>query len=337
MPLSKLPRVSLAHTPTPLEAMPNLSRALGGPNLLVKRDDCTGLALGGNKARQLEFYFGEALHRGADTVIISGAFQSNLVRQAAAAARKLGMECEIQLEHRVRNHEEEYEKSGNVLLNRLLGARIHTYPEGGDEAGADKALQEIADDVRSRGGTPYIIPPGMDHPPVGALGYVDAAFEFLDQLSELGMAVDAVFLGSGSASTHAGFLAGLRYRQSTIPVIGVCVRRNAMQQGPRVFTRVHETEDLAGIPHAVTEDDIQVTDAYLEPGYGQSSPEMIEAITLAARTEGLILDPVYTGKVMAGMIGLIRSGDFGPGQNLVFLHTGGAPALFGYRKEFDGV
>ncbi len=331
MPLSKFPRAELAHKPTPLEAMPNLSEALGGPDLFVKRDDCTGLAMGGNKARQLEFYFGAAVAESADTAIITGATQSNFARQAAAAARKLGMTCEIQLEHRVPETNDDYENSGNVLLDRILGARIHTYPEGEDEAGADAALKE----VRAKGGNPYIIPLGMDHPPTGALGYVDAAFEFLDQIDDRGLRVDGVVLGSGSAATHAGFLSGLRYRESPIPVYGICVRRGQDQQAPRVLQRVRETEELLGVPHAVTEDDIWVNDAYLGPGYGQSSPEMIEAVTLAARTEGILLDPVYTGKVMAGLIGLVRGGEFKPGQNIVFLHTGGTPALFGYRKVLE--
>ena len=335
MPISHLPRVTLAHAPTPLEVMSNLSTMLDGPNLYVKRDDCTGLAMGGNKARQLEYYFGEALQQSADTVIVTAAVQSNFVRQAAAAARKLGMDCEIQLEHRVAIKGLDYETSGNVLLDRLLGAKIHTYTDGDDEAGADAALEKIADNVIIRGGKPYVIHLSPGHPPLGALGYVDAAFELLDQAAERSITIDAVVLGSGSAATHAGFLSGVRYRKDPLKVVGVCVRRGADQQASRVFKLCQDVEKLANLPSTVTEEDVIVLDDYLGVGYGHSTPEMMEAIALAGRTEGLLLDPVYTGKVLAGLIGLVRDGTFVAGENVVFLHTGGTPALFGYRSLFD--
>jgi len=334
LPISHLPRVTLAHAPTPLEAMSNLSTMLGGPNLYVKRDDCTGLAMGGNKARQLEYYLGEALKQNADTLVITGAVQSNFVCQAVAAARKLGMACEVQLEQRVAIADLNYETSGNVLLDRLLGAKIHAYPEGGSEAGADAALEVIADDILARGGNPYVIYLSLDHPPLGALGYIDVAFELLDQAAERGITIDAVVLGSGSAATHAGFLSGVRYRKDPLKVVGVCVRRFADQQASRVFRRCQDIKKLAGFPSVVTEEDVIVIDDYLGPGYGQSTPEMIEAVSLAGRKEGLLLDPVYTGKVLAGLIGLVRDGTFVAGDNVVFLHTGGTPALFGYQNLF---
>ena len=337
MAISDYPRVQLAQTPTPLEAMPNLTRLLDGPALVVKRDDCTGLAMGGNKARQLEFYFGEAQAQGADTVIITGAVQSNFVRQTAAAAAKLGMACEIQLERRVPATAPEYEVSGNVLLDRLLGAKIHYYPEGGDEAGADRALEDIARRVRGEGGKPYVIHLSPGHPPLGSLGYVVGAGEILDQASEQGIAIDAIVLPSGSGATHAGVLVGLRRRKSDIKVIGVCVRRGKDVQFDRVFNQAQAAAKMVGLPAVITKDDIHVTDDYLGPGYGQSSPEMLEAITLAACEEGLLLDPVYTGKSMAGLIGLVRSGAFTAGQTVLYLHTGGTPALFGYASMFDGL
>ena len=337
MSISDFPRVSLAHTPTPLEAMPNLTRLLDGPALVVKRDDCTGLAMGGNKVRQLEFYFGEAQAQGADTVIITGAVQSNFVRQTAAAAAKLGMGCEIQLEHRVPATAPEYETSGNVLLCRLLGAGIQTYPEGEDEAGADRELEEIAERIRADGGTPYVIHLSLGYPPLGALGYVVGAGEILDQAAEQGHNIDAILLPSGSANTHAGILVGLRSRKSDIKVIGICVRRNRDLQFQRVLRQARSTAELAGCPDVVSEDDIHVTDDYLGPGYGQATPGMMEAITLAAREEGLLLDPVYTGKSMAGLIGLVRSGSFTAEQTVLYLHTGGTPALFGYASMFDGI
>lgn len=337
MAISDYPRVRLAHTPTPLEAMPNLTRLLDGPALVVKRDDCTGLAMGGNKARQLEFYFGEAQAQGADTVIITGAVQSNFLRQTAAAAAKLGMACEIQLEHRVPATAPEYETSGNVLLCRLLGAGMQTYPEGEDEAGADRALEEIAERIRADGGTPYVIHLSPDHPPLGALGYVVGAGEILDQAAEQGLNIDTIVLPSGSAATHAGVLVGLRSRKSDIKVIGICVRRGKDVQFDRVFNQAQAAAEMVGLSGVITKDHIHVTDDYLGLGYGQATAEMMDAMTLAAREEGLLLDPVYTGKSMAGLIGLVRSGAFTAGQTVLYLHTGGTPALFGYASMFDGL
>ena len=189
--LLKLPRVRLAHLPTPLEEMANLSARLGGPRLLVKRDDCTGVAMGGNKARQAEWYFGAVMAAGADTVITTGAVQSNRARMTCAYARRLGLACEIQLEHRVKGQGEIYAKSGNVLLNRLLGARIHEYPDGEDEKGADENLALIAARVKSEGGKLFVIPLSPDHPPVGALGYLEAASEILGQAA----AMEAILTG----------------------------------------------------------------------------------------------------------------------------------------------
>ncbi len=329
------PRARLAHTPTPLEEMPNLSRALGGPRLFVKRDDCTGLAMGGNKARQLEYYFGQALAEGADTVITTGAVQSNHLRLTAAAARKLGLACEVQLEDRVKGMDQAYATSGNVLLDRLLGATIHAYPEGEDEAGADKALRQIAEDVREKGGKPYLIPLGPEHPPLGALGYVEAAGEILGQAAEQGFTVDAMVVPSGSAATHAGLLAGFRAQNEPVRVFGVCVRRDAGAQAARALQRASETAEMLGLPGIVGEQDIWVTDDYLGPGYGRLTEAAREAMGLAARHEGLLLDPVYTAKSMAALIGLVRSGVLEPSWNVVFLHTGGTPALFGYTGQLN--
>ena len=193
--VSRLPRVALAHTPTPIEALENLSAYLGGSPIYVKREDCTGLAMGGNKARQLEFYLGQARQKNADTILITGAVQSNFVRMAAAAAAKCGMRCHIQLEERVGDASSEYRQSGNVLLDRLLGAVIHTYPQGEDEAGADANMQRIADDLRSQGHRPYIIPLAPGHPPFGALGYVLAADEIVHQIIERKASIKRIEIG----------------------------------------------------------------------------------------------------------------------------------------------
>lgn len=333
--LAKHPRVRLAHLPTPLEAMENLSKKLGGPSLYIKRDDCTGVAMGGNKARQAEFYFGKAVAEGADTIVTTGAFQSNHVRMSCAYARKLGMECEIQLEHRVAGGGDTYLNSGNVLLDRMFGARIHEYPDGEDEAGADRNLGKIADSVRAAGGKPYVIPLAAGHPPTGALGYVEAAAELMNQAAAMGIDIGTVVLPSGSASTHAGMLAGLRALGSTVRVLGVCVRRNAEAQGPRVLKRTRETMALAGLPVEITEADVQVTDGYFGDGYGQLTESAREAMTLAAECEGLLLDPVYTAKAMAGLIGAVRDGTIAQDETAVFLHTGGTPALFAYEEFLE--
>ncbi len=218
--LLDLPRAKLVNGITPLEAMPNLSRICGGANLFVKRDDSMGFAFGGNKVRQLEFYLGEALSLNANTILITGAVQSNFVRLAAAAANKLGMECHIQLEERVAKEDTYYRNSGNVFLDRLLGATIHSYPEGEDEEGADLHLGEIAAELSAEGKSPYIIPLGPGHAPLGALGYVVAARELLNQMVQYDIEFDEVIVPSGSGNTHGGLLFGLRALGSELKVNG---------------------------------------------------------------------------------------------------------------------
>ena len=327
--LDAIARVRLAHVPTPVEAMVNLGRELGAAGLFVKRDDCTGLAFGGNKVRQLEFYFGAAREAGADTALITGAVQSNFVRLAAAAANRLGMDCHIQLEERVPKSDPVYRNSGNVLLDRLLGATLHAYPDGEDEAGADRRLGEIADRLRGEGRKPYIIPLAPGHPPLGALGYVDAAREILAQMDEEGRAFDEVVVASGSGHTHAGLLTGFRALGSPVRVTGVCVRRDAATQRARIGTRCAEIAGLLGIDPVVGDADIHLNDDFLAPGYGRLNDATREAMALAARTEGLLLDPVYTSKAMAGFIQ--RAREAGADRSLLFVHTGGTPALFAYE------
>ena len=326
--LSALPRARLGHTPTWLETMPNLEARIGGVRLYVKRDDCTGLALGGNKVRQLEFYMGEAQADGADTVLITGAVQSNFVRLTAAAARKLGMDCHVQLEERVPNTDPAYRNSGNVLLDRILGATIHSYSEGEDEAGADRRLGEIAAELESRGRRPYIIHLAPGHKPLGALGYVVAAQEILTQMTEQGLSFDEIVIPSGSGNTHAGMLFGLRALGCPVQVTGICVRREAAAQRPRIRSRCEEIAELLGVRSAVGDADIVLNDAFLAPGYGQLNEATVRAFEMAAECEGLILDPIYTGKTMAGFLERARTG--GEGRSLLFVHTGGTPATFGY-------
>ena len=331
--LDALPRRPLAQLPTPLEPMANLEQRFDNVRLFIKRDDCTGLAMGGNKLRQLEFYFGEAVRQEADTVLITGAVQSNFVRLAAASANKLGMHCHIQLEQRVAKNDPLYANSGNVLLDRMLGATMHTYPHGEDEAGADAQLESIADELRVKGCNPYIIHLAPGHPPIGALGYVDAAREIMQQATDEGITIDEVIVPSGSGHTHGGLLFGLRAWGATMPVTGICVRRDAGAQHPRIVERTDQIADLLGVDNPVGSDDVVVIDEFLKPGYGQLNDPTRKAIALAARTEGALLDPVYSGKTMAGCLASASRIE-GP-RTILFIHTGGTPAIFAYQAELS--
>jgi L-cysteate sulfo-lyase len=329
--VSGFPRVALAHLPTRLEFLPRLSEHLGGPEIWVKRDDCTGLATGGNKTRKLEFSMGEALAQGADTVITVGAVQSNHVRQTAAAACKLGLRCEVLLEHRVKDPGELYLNSGNVLLDRVFGANLREYPKGAD---FDAAMQEVAGEVRAGGGTPYLIPGGASNP-VGALGYVGCAEELLQQCDEQDVRFDHAVLASGSAGTHAGFAVGLRASGSDLPILGVGVNVPREQQEAKVWDLAQETAAYIDRPGCVARTDIVADCDYVGPGYGEPTESMNEAVLMLARLEGLLFDPVYSGKALAGMIDYIRKGRFLKGQKIVFLHTGGVAGLFAYADILE--
>ena len=331
--LAESPRARLVNQSTALEPMPNLTRECGGARLFVKRDDNTGLAFGGNKLRQLEFYFGEALVRNADTVLITGAVQSNFVRLAAASARKLGMDIHIQLEERVPKDDDRYRESGNVLLDKLLGATLYSYPDGEDEEGADRRIGEIADSLRAEGRTPYVIPLAPGHPPLGALGYVVAANELLNQINERNLTIDEIVVASGSGATHSGLLYGLRALGSNIPVTGICVRRAADLQIERIGNTCDGIAALLKTDTKLAGDDIRLNDAFLAPGYGQLNDATREALRLGAQKEGLILDPVYSGKAMAGFIDRARNLD--ESKSNVFIHTGGTPAIFAYQDDIE--
>jgi D-cysteine desulfhydrase/L-cysteate sulfo-lyase len=320
--LSRFPSLGHGHLPTPLEPLPRLGAELG-VDLWVKRDDLTGIAFGGNKIRQLNFYIGQARAEGADTLLITGAVQSNFVRSTAAMAAALGMSCHVQLEERVKDVDALHRSNGNALLDQLFGARLHSYPQGEDEAGADAALQALADDLRARGARPYVIPLGADHAPLGALGYVDAAREIAPHAPWF----DALYIASGSALTHIGLFFGLRALGMDLPVIGVCVRRDKAAQHARVSQRLGDLATLLGMADPTCAEDIQLTDKSLAPGYGQLSGLARHAITRTARSEGLLLDPVYTAKVMAA---LITDAPALTGKRVLFWHTGGQPALFAY-------
>ncbi len=329
--LSQFPRIMLAHLPTPLEHMPRLSEHLGGPEIYVKRDDCTGLATGGNKTRKLEFVMADALEHEADTVVTVGAVQSNHVRQTAAAACKLGLRCEVLLEHRIENPTETYAQSGNVFLDKLYGANIREYPAGTD---FDKAMLKVADEVKASGGSPYIVPGGASDR-VGALGYVNCAMELLGQSDEQGLIIDHLVTATGSAGTHAGLIVGLKAMGSDMPLLGIGVNAPKDIQEERVFDLACDTADYIGAKGIVSRGDIVANCDYVGDGYGVPTKSMNDAVVLLARLEGLLFDPVYSGKALAGMIDLVTNGYFEGAKNIVFLHTGGSAALFAYADQLN--
>lgn len=326
------PRADLGLVRTNIDALPRLSQELG-VTVFAKRDDTQPLAMGGNKVRQLEYYLGPAVEQGADTVLITGAVQSNFVRLCAAAARKLNWHPVIQLEDRVPDTDPLYNTSGNVLLDRLLGAEIHYFPEGENEAAADANLDAIAAGLAKEGRKPYVIHLGTDHPPYGGLGYALCAVETYLQLKESNTDIDHVVIPSGSSLTHAGFLAGARAIGWQVPIHGICVRRGVEPQHPRVTGRTNEVLQMLGGTTKLSDDDVIVDDTVLAPGYGQLNDEVMEAIDLSARCEALLLDPVYTGRTMAGLISMARRGVLKKGQKVLFIHTGGTPALFAYENK----
>lgn len=332
MQLGHIPRVRLAHLPTPLEPLERLSKELGGPDIWVKRDDCTGLATGGNKTRKLEFLMADALEKGADTVITAGGLQSNHVRQTAAAAAKLGLAAHLVLPKNVDWDEPAYQVGGNILLDRLLGATLHIKPKGTDR---DVVMAELADELRADGKVPYVIPVGGSNA-IGALGYANCAVELVEQGNRMGLKIDVLAHGSGSGGTQAGLLVGLQAINSGIELVGFNDSDTAEELSDTVRSVAADLAEMLDLTDKVDLDGVECLDQYVGPGYGIPTDGMVEAVEMCARLEGLILDPVYTGKAMAGLIDQVRSGRFTAGQTLVFLHTGGVMALSTYSSAFKG-
>lgn len=329
--LAAFPRVRLGHLPTPLEPMDRLSEHLDGPRFWVKRDDCTGLSSGGNKTRKLEFLMAEALEQGADTVITQGATQSNHARQTAAAAARLGMACHILLEDRTGSNDAQYTLNGNVLLDRLHGATVAKRPGGADMAAEMEAL---ADTLRAEGRNPYVIPGGGSNT-TGALGYVNCALELVEQAATMDLGIDALVHATGSSGTQAGLVAGLAALGSDIHLLGIGVRAPQEKQEGMVYDLARRTAARIGCEDAVRREDVRANCDYVGAGYGLPTPGMVESVKLLARLEGLLFDPVYSGKGLDGLIDLTRKGAFDGMANVVFLHTGGSAALFGYPDAFE--
>ena len=331
MNIARFPRVRLGHLPTPLEYLPNLTRELDGPEIWIKRDDCTGLATGGNKTRKLEFLMAEARDQGADIVLTQGATQSNHARQTAAAAARLGMDCHILLENRTGKKDVDYNHNGNVLLDLIHGATIERHPATSD---MNTLMEQAAERFRADGRNAYTIPGGGSNP-TGALGYANAALELLVQANQQGLRIDHVVHATGSAGTQAGLVTGLAATNSGIPVYGISVRAAKEAQEQNVYKLACQTAEKLGCPGVVREHDVVANSDYVGEGYGFPASDTIEAIEMLARCEGILLDPVSSGKGMAGLIDLCRKGFFRKERNIVFIHTGGSAALFGYKSDFQ--
>jgi len=328
MNLAKLERVRIATLPTPLQYAGRLTEALGGPKIFIKRDDLTGLALGGNKLRKLEFLLARAKAVGATCVITCGGTQSNHACQTAAAAARVGLKCVLVLASGVHN-----ELQGNLLLDNLFGADvklIEAPATSPDEL--DRAMEEVAEHQRRQGEVPYIIPLGGSSR-YGAAGYVLASLELINQATELGIRPDYLYVAVGSGSTLAGLIVGAKAFSAPYRVKGVAVYRPPEEQKRAIWALAQDTAELLGLSLVIEPHDVSVYGEFLGPGYGHLTPEAREAIRLVARTEGLVLDPVYTGKAMAALIEHIRAGWVGPEETVVFLHTGGAAAIFAYPRE----
>ena len=317
--------------PTPLEPLERLSHHLGGPRIFVKRDDCTGLAGGGNKARKLEFLLADAMAQGADTIITVGGVQSNHARQTAAAAARMGLKCELVLPRVVDWHGDRYETSGNRLLDELLGAKLHIVD---DEDAAAAKLGDIMTRILGEGGSAYFIPSGGSTP-IGALGYVHAMAELSEQLRERKLGRVCHLVAAGSCGTQAGLAAGLEILGRDDRLLGISVYGKADSTAEKVGELARETVKLLGGKDAATASRVEVNDRYLGGGYGQPTAAMVEAVRLVARFEGLLLDPVYTGKAMAGLLDLVDQGSFSTRDQVIFWHTGGTPALFAYEELFQ--
>ena len=332
MHFSRFPRVNLAHLPTALEPMDRLSKELGGPRIWIKRDDCTGMSTGGNKTRKLEFLMAEAVEQGADLVITQGATQSNHARQTAACAAKLGIACHILLEDRTGSNDPNYNLNGNVFLDFLHGATAEKRPGSGLDMNAE--MEDVAERFRAEGRNVYTIPGGGSNP-TGALGYANAAMELVTQANNMGLKIDRLVHATGSAGTQAGLVVGLKAINANIPLLGIGVRAPKPKQEENVFNLAVKTAEKLGCPGVVAREDVEANTDYVGEGYGIPTSEGLAAIEMFARLEGILLDPVYSGKGAAGLIDLVKKGEFAGDENIVFLHTGGGVALFGYTAAFD--
>ena len=325
--LEKFERIKLGHFPTPIEHLKNITKYLGGPNIFIKRDDCTGLATGGNKTRKLEFLIPDAIKNKAELVVTVGAVQSNHARQTAAACTLMGLKCLIIFEQRLKDAPEAYMKSGNVFLDKLFGADIKVCPKNEN---VTKYTEKIIEDIKSKGTNVYFIPGGGSNA-IGALGYVECLNEILKENNKYNFT--QIVHATGSSGTQAGLLAGRKYYNCNIPVTGICVRHKKVIQIDKVYLEAKKACEKLQCK-ILDKSDVIADDEYIGSGYGEPTEEMIEATKLLAKKEAILLDPVYTGKGFAGLIGLIRKKKFSKNDNVLFIHTGGAVSLSAYEWAF---
>ncbi len=331
MNLAQFSRRGYVQTPTPIESLPNFSKALGkNVNVYIKRDDLLPGCAGGNKTRKLDFCIADALDKGADTIITCGAVQSNHCRLTLAWAVKEGMDCHLVLEERVKGSYKPHGSGNNFLFN-LMGVKSTTVVPGGSPMLAE--MEKLADSLKKQGKKPYIIPGGASNA-IGALGYVSCAQETVEQLFAMHLKLHTMVVPSGSAGTHAGIVVGMRGTNAGIPVLGMNVSRSKADQEALVHKLVKETAALTGVEQDIPASAVTCFDEYVGPGYSLPTDGMVEAVKLLAQTEGILLDPVYSGKAMAGFIDQVRKGAFPEGSNVLFLHTGGSPALYAYLDTF---
>jgi len=331
MNLAQFPRRGYVQEATPIEFLPNFSKALGNKvNVYIKRDDLLPGTAGGNKTRKLDFCIADALAKGCDTIITCGAVQSNHCRLTLAWSVKEGLDCHLVLEERVKNSYNP-EASGNNFLFQLLGVKSITVVPGGSNMMGE--MEKVAEKLRAAGKKPYIVPGGASNA-LGALGYVSCMEEIMHQMFEKGLNFDHMVVPSGSAGTHAGIIAGMIGNNINIPVTGIGVNRPKAVQQEAVHKLANQALELIGVEQRVPAEKVVAFDDYVGPGYSLPTDAMVEAVKLLAQTEGILLDPVYSGKAMSGLIDLVRKGYFKEGSNILFLHTGGSPALYAYLDSF---
>ena len=325
--LEKFERIKLGHFPTPIEHLKNVSEYLDGPNIFIKRDDCTGLATGGNKTRKLEFLMADAIKSKAELIVTVGAIQSNHARQTAAACSLKGLKCLIILEQRLKDPPDAYMNSGNVFLNKLLGAEVMLCPKDQDIL---EYSTKVVEDIKSKGTNVYFIPGGGSNS-IGALGYVECFKEILEKNSKYNFT--HIIHATGSSGTQAGLLAGKKYFQSQLQIIGISVRYEKKIQEEKVYNEAKKVCEKLKCD-VLDRSEVVAYDDYVGSGYGEPTDGMIEATNLLAKKEAILLDPVYSGKGFAGLIGLIRQKKFTKEDNILFIHTGGAVSLSAYEWAF---
>jgi L-cysteate sulfo-lyase len=319
--IQRLPRVKLANLPTPLEEMPHLSRALGGPKLWIKRDDLTGPVFGGNKVRKLEFEMADAVQKGANIIVSGGVVQSNHARSTAVAARKLGMNVVLLL-----RGEKPEKYTGNLLIDRILGADIRFFRAESHEMGP--ITKKVVEELKAKGYNPYVVPFSS---PLGSVGYVNAFLELHSQAKNMNFKVDYIVHAVGSGGTQAGFIVGNKALDTETNLIGVATEPDGDWLLNTTVEIANNCAKLLELETSITQADVAILHDYAGEEHGALNQGVKDAIKKAAEFEGILLDPVYTGKAMIGLINLVEQGRFGKRENIVFLHTGGIPAVFAYE------